>query len=157
MSSAEQVFHFPKEVPEHRADSFSNMQPYAGNALVRAIEEGHHAWIKRDFWGNLSFDVISDTSFDAEGKPVHYRLSAEGREVGGEWLTYFSCDCKSGQNRTHLPVPCKHATLVGRRMVREGICVEVGTCFAPHPDLRTGELNFARVDSTGVEADGCEA
>jgi hypothetical protein len=135
MSQSEQVFHFPKEVPDHRADSFSNQQPFAANALVRAIEEGHYAWIKRDFWGNLLFEVVSDTSVDAEGKPVRYHLMAEGQLVGGEWITYLKCDCKSGQNRSHLPAPCKHSVLVGRRLVREGICVERGALFAPHPSL----------------------
>jgi hypothetical protein len=33
----------------------------------------------------------------------------------------FACSCRSGQYRTALPVPCKHAALAARRLEREGV------------------------------------
>lgn len=131
----------PREHPEHRADSFSNRDSYAHRAAVRAVEEGHRAFLKRDEAG-LHFDVVSDTDLGGltsttafgPGETItflpdgwvrkHYRLTADGRKVAGEWIVHVFCDCKSGQNRDHLPVPCKHAALVGRRLVREGFAKE---------------------------------
>jgi len=80
-------------------------------AEQRAVEEGHLA---RKSGVNNVFLVKSDTS------PSTYEVS---------WivlgyldnLVHFSCTCKSGQNRQHLPIPCKHAALVGRRLEREKI------------------------------------
>lgn len=133
----------PKVNPDHRADSYSNADSYALGCEIRAVEEGHKAFFKSngtDRW----FDVISDTElhFADEGEAVvkhhtprkHYRLTAEGRLVAGEWLVHIKCDCLSGQNRDHLPVSCKHGALVGRRLVNEGFARQVGNIFvlAPH-------------------------
>jgi hypothetical protein len=33
----------------------------------------------------------------------------------------FGCSCRSGEYRTSLPVPCKHAAVAARRLEREGL------------------------------------
>ena len=36
-------------------------------------------------------------------------------------ILWFGCTCRSGQFRTALPIPCKHAALAARRLEREGL------------------------------------
>lgn len=119
-----------KDVYEHRADSFSNKGAYTTNAEIRWVEEGHHAFFLTGT-KQRRFEIVSDTELG-----VRYNLTAEARKVGGEFLIYVICDCKSGQNRDHLPIPCKHAAGVARRLVRERFAV-VGAdgVFRLHPEL----------------------
>lgn len=75
----------------------------------RAVEEGHRAFVQPD----ASFRVVSDihpgTSYN-----VTYFV------VPTLTLIHFHCTCKAGEHRPHVPVPCKHSALVGRRLEREG-------------------------------------
>src|ERR671919_472846 len=69
---------------------------YGLAAEIRAVEEGHNARVLPDGSGG-----------------------ATRRIAGG--LLWFGCTCRSGQYRTSLPVPCKHAALAARRLEREGL------------------------------------
>lgn len=84
---------------------------FAFNAEVRAVEEGHHAFVQP----GGSCEVKSDSHPD-----LRYTIRFFGRSSGMIW---FTCTCPSGQNRNHLPVPCKHSALVARRLVREKLAV----------------------------------
>jgi hypothetical protein len=93
----------PPEDPvahDHRA--------YGLAAEVRAVEEGHNA------------RVLADGSIlvKAESHPGSYRVAIRGIDQG---VLRFGCTCRSGEYRTALPVPCKHAALAARRLEREGL------------------------------------
>jgi len=91
------------EAPEphdHRA--------YGLAAEVRAVEEGHNARVLPD--GSILVK--------AESHPGSYRVSIRGIDQG---VLRFGCTCRSGEYRTALPVPCKHAALAARRLEREGL------------------------------------
>ncbi|HYN18345.1 MAG TPA: SWIM zinc finger family protein, partial [Actinomycetes bacterium] len=47
-----------------------------------------------------------------------YRVSIRGIDDG---VLRLGCTCRSGEYRTSLPVPCKHAALAARRLEREGL------------------------------------
>lgn len=90
-------------------------------AEVRAVEEGHRAYVMEGGWVR----VVSDTY---EGKS--YRVEFRAGFVG-EGVT-FTCDPEEGRKLyqdDHLHVesrvpghtPCKHAALAARRMEREGL------------------------------------
>jgi hypothetical protein len=81
---------------------------YALAAEVRAVEEGHNARVLPD--GSVL--VKSDSH------PGSYVVRV-GRVVGGQ--ISLRCTCPSGAYRTSLPIPCKHAALVARRLEREGL------------------------------------
>jgi hypothetical protein len=81
---------------------------YGLAAEIRAVEEGHNARVLPD--GSIL--VKSDS------QPGSYRVSLR-RVAGG--VLWFACTCRSGEYRTALPVPCKHAALAARRLEREGL------------------------------------
>ena len=107
---------FQKEHPEHRADSLTNAVTFAVNAEVRWVEQGHHAFFIAG--PDRRFECVSDS------KPgVRYSLQAEARSGPDGFVIHVSCSCPSGQNRDHLPIPCRHAAGIARRLVREGLAV----------------------------------
>lgn len=79
------------------------------HAEQRAIEEGHRAWVKK---GGGVIEVVSDSQ-----PGVRYSIVFD--VVAGDFI-HFHCTCRSGECRPHLLVPCKHSTLAGRRLEREG-------------------------------------
>jgi hypothetical protein len=87
-------------MPRHRL--------YGLAAEIRAVEEGHNARVMPD--GSILVK--------AESNPGSYRVTIRGIDDG---VLRFGCDCRSGQYRTALPVPCKHAALAARRLEREGL------------------------------------
>jgi SWIM zinc finger len=89
-----------QDVPRHRL--------YGLAAEIRAVEEGHNARVMPD--GSILVK--------AESTPGSYRVSIRGVDDG---VLRFGCSCRSGQYRTSLPIPCKHAALAARRMEREGL------------------------------------
>lgn len=90
-----------------------NTKQIAFDAEVRAIEEGHRARATHEADVYLVKSDTSDKSYRVTYTVLGYL----------EDMLHFHCDCKSGQNRQHLPIPCKHATLIGRRLEREGRAV----------------------------------
>jgi hypothetical protein len=89
-----------KDIPRHRL--------YGLAAEIRAVEEGHNARVMPD--GSILVK--------AESNPGSYRVSIRGVDDG---VLRFGCSCRSGEYRTSLPVPCKHAAVAARRMEREGL------------------------------------
>jgi hypothetical protein len=87
-------------IPRHRL--------YGLAAEIRAVEEGHNARVMPD--GSILVK--------AESNPGSYRVTIRGIDGG---ILRFGCSCRSGQYRTALPVPCKHAALAARRLEREGL------------------------------------
>jgi hypothetical protein len=81
---------------------------YGLAAEIRAVEEGHNARVLPD--GSILVK--------AESNPGSYRVSIRGIDDGVLW---FGCSCPSGEHRTSMPVPCKHAALAARRLEREGL------------------------------------
>jgi hypothetical protein len=81
---------------------------YGLAAEVRAVEEGHNARVLPD--GSILVK--------AESHPGSYRVSIRGVDGG---VLRFGCTCRSGEYRTSLPVPCKHAAVAARRLEREGL------------------------------------
>jgi hypothetical protein len=81
---------------------------YGLAAEVRAVEEGHNARVLPD--GSILVK--------AESHPGSYRVSIRGIDQD---VLRFGCTCRSGEYRTALPVPCKHAALAARRLEREGL------------------------------------
>jgi len=81
---------------------------YGLAAEIRAVEEGHNARVLPD--GSIL--VKSDS------QAVSYRVFIRDIADGTLW---FGCTCRSGQFRTSLPIPCKHAALAARRLEREGL------------------------------------
>ena len=81
---------------------------YGLAAEVRAVEEGHNARVLPD--GSILVK--------AESHPGSYRVSLRGIDQG---VLRFGCTCRSGEYRTALPVPCKHAALAARRLERAGL------------------------------------
>ena len=87
-------------IPRHRR--------YGLTAEIRAVEEGHNARVLPD--GSILVK--------AESRPGSYRVFLRGVDDGVLW---FGCSCRSGQYRSSLPVPCKHAAVAARRLEREGL------------------------------------
>jgi hypothetical protein len=81
---------------------------YGLAAEIRAVEEGHNARVLPD--GSILVK--------AESHPVSYRVSIRGIDDG---VLRFGCTCRSGEYRSSLPVPCKHAAVAARRLEREGL------------------------------------
>jgi hypothetical protein len=81
---------------------------YGLAAEIRAVEEGHKARVLPD--GSILVK--------AESNPGSYRVSIQGIDDGVLW---FGCNCPSGEYRTSMTVPCKHAALAARRLEREGL------------------------------------
>jgi hypothetical protein len=93
---------------EEMHDTIQRHRLYGLAAEIRAVEEGHNA------------RVLSDGSIlvKAESHPGSYRVSIRGMVDG---VLRFGCTCRSGEYRSALPVPCKHAALAARRLEREGL------------------------------------
>jgi hypothetical protein len=89
-------------------DPIQRHRLYGLAAEIRAVEEGHNA------------RVLTDGSIlvKAESNPGSYRVSIRGIDDG---VLRFGCNCRSGEYRTSLSVPCKHAALAARRLEREGL------------------------------------
>jgi hypothetical protein len=81
---------------------------YGLAAEIRAVEEGHHARVLPD----------GSVLVKAESRPGSYRVTLRGIDDG---VLRFGCSCRSGEYRTSLPVPCKHAAVAARRLEREGL------------------------------------
>jgi hypothetical protein len=81
---------------------------YGLAAEIRAVEEGHNARVLPD----------GSVLVKAESHPGSYRVALRGIDDGTLW---FACSCRSGEYRTSLPVPCKHAAVAARRLEREGL------------------------------------
>jgi hypothetical protein len=81
---------------------------YGLAAEIRAVEEGHNARVLPD----------GSVLVKAESRPGSYRVTLRGIDDGVLW---FGCSCRSGEYRTSLPVPCKHAAVAARRLEREGL------------------------------------
>jgi hypothetical protein len=93
---------------EEMLETMSRHRLYGLAAEIRAVEEGHNARVMPD--GSILVK--------AESNPGSYRVTIRGIDHG---VLRFGCDCRSGQYRTALPVPCKHAALAARRLEREGL------------------------------------
>jgi hypothetical protein len=93
---------------EEMLDTISPHRLYGLAAEIRAVEEGHNARVLPD--GSILVK--------AESNPGSYRVYL--RRVA-DGLLWFGCSCRSGQYRTALPVPCKHAAVAARRLEREGL------------------------------------
>jgi hypothetical protein len=93
---------------EEMLETMSRHRLYGLAAEIRAVEEGHNARVLPD--GSILVK--------AESHPGSYRVTIRGIDHG---ILRFGCDCRSGQYRTALPVPCKHAALAARRLEREGL------------------------------------
>ena len=89
-------------------DTISRQRLYGLAAEIRAVEEGHNARVMPD--GSILVK--------AESNPGSYRVYIRGIDDG---VLRFGCNCRSGEYRTSLPVPCKHAALAARRLEREGL------------------------------------
>ena len=81
---------------------------YGLAAEIRAVEEGHNARVLPD----------GSVLVKAESHPGSYRVAIRRVDDGTLW---FTCSCRSGEYRTSLPVPCKHAAVAARRLEREGL------------------------------------
>ena len=81
---------------------------YGLAAEIRAVEEGHNARVLPD----------GSVLVKAESRPGSYRVTLRGIDDG---VLRFGCSCRSGEYRTSLPIPCKHAAVAARRLEREGL------------------------------------
>ena len=93
---------------EEMLDTIQLRRRYGLAAEIRAVEEGHNARVLPD----------GSVMVKAESQPGSYRVAIRGIDDGVLW---FGCSCRSGEYRTTLPVPCKHAALAARRLEREGL------------------------------------
>jgi hypothetical protein len=93
---------------EEMLDTIPRHRLYGLAAEIRAVEEGHNARVMLD--GSILVK--------AESNPGSYRVYIRGIDDG---VLRFGCNCRSGEYRTSLPVPCKHAALAARRLEREGL------------------------------------
>jgi hypothetical protein len=93
---------------EEMLDTIQRRRRYGLAAELRAVEEGHNA------------RVLADGSIlvKAESHPGSYRVTIRGIDDG---VLRFACNCRSGEYRASLPIPCKHAALAARRLEREGL------------------------------------
>ena len=93
---------------EEMHDIIQRRRLYGLAAEIRAVEEGHNARVLPD--GSILVK--------AESHPGSYRVSIRGMVDG---VLRFGCTCRSGEYRSALPVPCKHAAVAARRLEREGL------------------------------------
>jgi hypothetical protein len=93
---------------EEMLDPIQRQRLYGLAAEIRAVEEGHNARVRPD--GSILVK--------AESHPGSYRVAIRGVDGG---VLRFGCSCRSGEYRTSLPVPCKHAAVAARRLEREGL------------------------------------
>src|SRR5919204_1624718 len=118
---------------EEMLETMARHQLYSLAAEIRAVEEGHNARVLPD----------GAILVKAESHPGSYRVTIRGIDHGILW---FGCDCRSGQYRTALPVPCKHAALAARRLEREGLARWDDGSWRPHDraQIRGARLLLAR-------------
>ena len=93
---------------EEMLDTTPRHPAYGFAAEIRAVEQGHNARVMPD--GSILGK--------AESRPGSYRVASRGIDDG---VLRFGCNCRSGEYRSSLPVPCKHAALAARRLEREGL------------------------------------
>jgi hypothetical protein len=93
---------------EEMFDPIQRHRLYGLAAEIRAVEEGHNARVLAD----------GSVLVKAESNPGSYRVTIRGVDDG---VLRFGCSCRSGEYRSALPVPCKHAALAARRLEREGL------------------------------------
>jgi hypothetical protein len=93
---------------EEMLDPIQRHRLYGLAAEIRAVEEGHNARVLAD----------GSVLVKAESNPGSYRVTIRGVDDG---VLRFGCSCRSGEYRSALPVPCKHAALAARRLEREGL------------------------------------
>jgi len=93
---------------EEMLETMHRHRLYGLAAEIRAVEEGHNARVLPD--GSILVK--------AESHPGSYRVSIRGMVDG---VLRFGCTCRSGEYRSALPVPCKHAAVAARRLEREGL------------------------------------
>lgn len=93
---------------EEMLDPIQRDRLYGLAAEIRAVEEGHNARVLAD----------GSVLVKAESNPGSYRVTIRGIDDG---VLRFACSCRSGEYRSTLPVPCKHAALAARRLEREGL------------------------------------
>jgi hypothetical protein len=93
---------------EEMLDTNQRHRLYGLAAEIRAVEEGHNARVLPD----------GSVLVKAESRPGSYRVTLRGVDDG---VLRFGCSCRSGEYRTSLPVPCKHAAVAARRLEREGL------------------------------------
>ena len=93
---------------EEMLETIQRHRLYGLAAEIRAVEEGHTARVLPD--GSILVK--------AESHPGSYRVSIRGIDDG---VLRFGCTCRSGEYRSSLPVPCKHAAVAARRLEREGL------------------------------------
>jgi hypothetical protein len=93
---------------EEMIETMQRHRLYGLAAEIRAVEEGHNARVLPD--GSILVK--------AESHPGSYRVSIRGMVDG---VLRFGCTCRSGEYRSALPVPCKHAAVAARRLEREGL------------------------------------
>jgi hypothetical protein len=93
---------------EEMLDPIQRHRLYGLAAEIRAVEEGHNARVLAD----------GSVLVKAESNPGSYRVTIRGIDDG---VLRFGCSCRSGEYRSALPVPCKHAALAARRLEREGL------------------------------------
>ena len=117
-----------EEIP----DTIQRHRLYGLAAEIRAVEEGHNARVLPD--GSILVK--------AESHPGSYRVVLRGIDDG---VLRLGCSCRSGEYRTSLPVPCKHAALAARRLEREGLARwEDGTWrLRPRAQVRGARLLLA--------------
>jgi hypothetical protein len=93
---------------EEMLDDIQRHRLYGLAAEIRAVEEGHNARVLPD----------GSVLVKAESRPGSYRVVLRGLTDG---VLRFGCNCRSGEYRASLAVPCKHAALAARRLEREGL------------------------------------
>lgn len=105
---------------------------YGLRCEVRAVEEGHRAFVKP----GGSIKVVSEST-----PGLSYEVVFAARVTG---VIEFGCTCPSGVNRPEKFVPCKHAALAGRRLERQKIAVWRDQNWWVHPDLKAKEDDMKR-------------
>lgn len=95
---------------------------YAVRCLERALASGHKTWIQQD--GSIK---IASDSEPGVARHVTFEQNAT--------FIQLHCDCPAGTFHEAELVPCKHAALAGRRLVKEGLAVQVeGGIFCVAPE-----------------------
>jgi hypothetical protein len=91
---------------------------YTLGCELRAEDEHHaHRWVNAD-----TIEV------KAHSRAGWYRVGLTGATAG---VLAFTCTCPSGQYRSHLPVPCKHAAKFARLLEDQGRAAWQGGMWRP--------------------------
>lgn len=105
-------------------------------AEIRAVEQGHRAFVMRGISGgrSRSAHAVREKLLDLTWDRIDYRVISNCRHQlrhivkarlhdGARRPARIACSCEGGQYREWAPIPCKHAALVARRLEREGLLV----------------------------------